>query len=75
MEANKNKPGFNSRYKFLVLKTENMNEALDSIEFRRFLDLYNKVIKYRTNKGKIDANEYAVINVDESYSSKVVGMD
>jgi hypothetical protein len=62
---------FEKQEKYLVIKIEDMVNALDDNDSFFFRKLVHKIRDYRVNKGKPSYNSYIVVNEDEPYSNKV----
>lgn len=58
--------------KFIVLKIEDINDALNGDEIEEFTKLCNKVSEHRLQKCKTPGNKYIVANVDEPYALDII---
>jgi len=58
-------------HKFLTVKWDDVGNALTKEDLKQLDSLLGKIEDYREQEGKNRANEYLVVNTDESYAKEV----
>jgi hypothetical protein len=57
--------------KFIVLKLDDLEEALSDEQVKQMIGILDTVKEYRKRKGKNPDPHYYVVNTDEPYAPKV----
>lgn len=60
--------------KFLVVKSEDINQHLNNIDRRDLLRILNKIETGRKLTGKENGHSYLVVNTDESYADRIINI-
>jgi len=58
-------------HKFLTVKWDDVGNALTKEDLKQLDSLLGKIEDYREKENKNRANEYLVVNTDESYAEEV----